>query len=195
MAKPMTSEQIENELNVLTATVRSAWLSDGAVTAPSTACKSALRAAFTLGQDNGSAVMLERADSIIAPRFADEKTAALGAAVTHVIAWAALVKGRSWAPQSQSCLLFAADQEPAIDPIDGATGRVRFFYGADTQEAITVAATWCTEHTKNSAPKVPDTLPAPADESQLAEIAENGAASDAWDKTHGDTEAFGGSDF
>lgn len=181
MAKPMTSEQIETELQ--------ATVLESAGGQPIALA----RAAFTLGQDNGQAIMLERAESILGQLVEREQSFALGRAVAQIIAWAALVKGRSWAPQSTACLLFAGE-EGAIDPESPGAGAVRFCHGADASEAIIVAATWCTEHTKNSAPKVHDTLPAPADESELAELAENRATADAWEKTHGDTGAFGGSD-
>lgn len=185
MAKPMTSEAIETELEKINA---------GPVLQHEADVMSELRQAFTIGQDNGEAIILERASSLMADSVDDAQAMQLGRAVKQILAWCALVKARSWAPQSTGCLLFAGE-EGSIDPESTGTGTVRFCYGADASESIVVAATWCTEHMKNSAPKVPDTLPAPADESHLAELAENGAASDAWQNTHGDTEAFGGSDF
>lgn len=193
MAKPMTSEQIEIELQALIDADSKLAAVDGT---GSRRIGSVVRQAFTLGQDNGKAIMLERAESLLAPRVTDEKSYALGAAVTQIIAWVSALSGRSWNPQSTAVLLFASEQEPPIDPIGGATGTIKFCYGADAHESITVAATWCAEHMKNSAPKVPDTLPTPAhDESDLAELAENRATADAWEKAHGDTEEFGGSDF
>lgn len=152
MAKPMTSEEIEAELEALENTIEPS----------SVRTFEALRAAFTLGQDNGQAIILERAESLIAPRFVDEKTSALGAALVAIMAWCALVAERSWSTGKDCVMLFAHGEEAPIS--ESGAHRVRFCYGADQAEAITVAATWCTEHMKNSVPKVPDTMPAPPDE-------------------------------
>lgn len=168
MAKPMTSEQIETQL---TETVL-----DTAGSQPIALA----RAAFTLGQDNGQAIILERAGELLFDSVADARAMQIGRSVLAIVSWVNMSPDRMWSPGAGYCAAYLSKHEPPFGADEeGREVRYHFEYGSDHVEALSKLATWCTEHAKNSAPKAHDTLPAPADETHLAELAENRAAQDA----------------
>ncbi len=179
MAKPMTSEEIESELAACEARASENWFYR---------TKHELHAAFALGQDNGKAIMLERAKSLIAQRFVDEKTSALGAAIVTILAWVALVKGRMWSPGSCYAMAYAGDAE-AFERVTDSNGKCHTVDADDPAEAITKLAAWCAEHMASSAEKR-DTLPAPP--AEVFETADAKSVRFPGLCAIGDTEEFGG---
>lgn len=141
MAKPMTSDEIENELSDLVDNGQFAGHPNGMGIA---------RAAFTIGQDNGQAIILARAESMLGGPIADQQTAQLGRSMATILAWVAAKPrpgsgrmfggvGATAAGMWQASVMVAEDEK-----FGGMWSQYQ--HGETPAEALSKLATWCTEH-------------------------------------------------
>lgn len=144
----LTSERIEHELNRLWQLMpdepdASEVEGNGQLTQ-----RGALRQAYTLGRDQGTAETMARAAELVAQPVADAQVTQLGASLTIVLAWCALVAGRSFDGLRLTtdgrwlAGAWLAQCEPSPDGF-----QLSQVFGADAGEALSKLATWCTEHT------------------------------------------------
>src|SRR5882672_6683344 len=149
MKKQLTDEQIESKIAQLHAdliamsAVAESSVADRAITR-------ALRAAFTLGSDQGAAVLFGKAQALIAPQIADEQVKQLGRSVSALIAWAGEGKNRSWHVRTGSA---EAGCYAVAWFLDGnGTLQNHFVHDSSNEaEGLSKLATWCAEQSAAAA--------------------------------------------
>ncbi len=159
MSKPMTHEQIEKEIIAIQSEC------DYPDEGQRAAQFSAIRQAFTLGQDNGKAIILERAAELVAPSVGNAGHEALGRSFSIVMAWINHKSGRSFqgvqrtefAQEPWSAWVMRADS----DKLSADDSWSEFVYGSTMNEAMARLATWCAEHDAANGITSRDTEPAP----------------------------------
>lgn len=147
--KPMTDEEIESALAGACQDVMAVVNVTTAKPLIAAAVRGALRGTFIGGQDNGQAIILERADKFLELHIADAGVNVLGRSMSTIIAWVAAKSGsngRMFGGLSQlpngkwQCSIMVHESEKGTDPWS------RYRHGASPAEALAALATWCTEH-------------------------------------------------
>lgn len=148
----MTDEQIETELNALVygefastfASTRAVWEMDD------TDAKTLARQAFTLGQDNGKAIMLEQAERLIRPSLVSAQ------GVQLIVSTEALIRWCDEANHALEVRSYSVRRTVFTDPEKSwcatahALDRSTAVFGASHAEALARLATWCRDQTRDT---------------------------------------------
>lgn len=153
MAQRMTDQQIENTIAQAHADVIAVMQVTQEERVVDRALGKALRSCFVAGTDHGQAVILERAETLMADSVVSAQAGQMGRAIVTVLAWVAALEGRQFtgvaATHASVLLAYSDDKEDGF--------HFHYEHAESATEALSKLATWCTEHATKR-----DTMPAPA---------------------------------
>ncbi len=151
--KPMTSHDIEATITQAHADVLAHVYANTNGEIKDRGVARVLRAVFTAGQDNGQAIILERAELMFDEKIATEQVTQLGKSMDVIIKWVAAKageEGRLLGGLAQTvdgrwqASVMVARAEKGTGPWS------HYQVGSTPAEALSKVATWCTEHTQRS---------------------------------------------
>ena len=163
MQKPMTEEQITITLAQAHANVMAVVEVTSEQRIVDVAATREFRSVFEAGQRDGRALALEGAQELMGAMVANSQEVQFGRSMLAVMAWCALVPGRSFSGLTDTASQVMAGNEADKFSDDGDSRWFHYEYGASAGEALSKLATWCNEHTANTRR---DTLPAAAPASE-----------------------------